>query len=225
MFVSVLASLMLQQAPTDFERYLTAATRLLEATEYEQALKQLEKAKSLTRSPQDEVRVHLLEGVVNGELGRLEKAKASFRAGLALDVSAELPVKVSRRLKELFEGARVEMAKVAPVVLPQPAVTTPPTPPTPRSAELVEAPVAAPPPRSRVLPTVLGLGALVLVGFSATAFGISRSRAAAVPGAFYDDDARRLATTANTWATVSLGSLLAALVPGAIAAILFVAPP
>jgi len=224
-----LVSLLLHQAPapSELDRYLTAATRLLEATEYEQALRQVEKAQRLATNSADEVRVSLLEGVLHGELGRTDKARQAFRAALALELSAQLPVKVSRRLKELFESVRGEFEKVRPVVTPTPIepvrpvradpVVTPPPPPPPAVQPIAQ--------RSFGAPIALAITAALAGTFSAVAFGISQGQAKAAKGAFFDDDARRLSGLANGWASASLGGLLGAVGAAAVSLLFFVLAP
>jgi hypothetical protein len=225
----VLATGAWAQAPgSEFERYLVAATRMLEATEFEKALSQLMRARMLISNSDQEVRLELLEGVVQGELGNTEKARRAFRAGLALELNAELPVKVSMRLKALFLAVREELSRVpvsqptrppvsdVPVLEPPPPSLAPRASPPARVVAGLEAPR-----RSRVAPVLALAGAMAVGVFSGISASLSHSRALAVERAFYNSDGRALAADANRWANVSLACAIAAASLAALGVALF----
>lgn len=105
-------------AASDFERYLTEATRLYDDLEYEKALEQLARAREVARGAEEEVTVTLYEGILFAEFNKWEQARASFLTALLLNPEAKLPVRVSPKLNREFEAqrerARQVLAKRAP---------------------------------------------------------------------------------------------------------------
>ncbi|MFY1827428.1 hypothetical protein ACN47A_16020 [Myxococcus fulvus] len=91
----------------DVKRYLLSIHRLVEDLEHERALEQIERAKKVSKGPEDDVAVSLYEGVVLAELSRgKEEADAAFQAALFLDPEAKLPLVVSPKLRMRFEAVR-----------------------------------------------------------------------------------------------------------------------
>ncbi len=75
----------------DFQRYINAAVQLQESLEYEPALTQLQRARSVARGVAQDVTLGLHEGILLAELGRWEEARISFETALLLDPTAKLP--------------------------------------------------------------------------------------------------------------------------------------
>jgi tetratricopeptide (TPR) repeat protein len=104
-------------ASEEFSRFITAASRLFENLEYERALEQLANAKKFAATPDEQTQVALYEGVVLTELGRNDEAKAAFETALFLSPDAQLPVKVSPKVKAQIEAVRVHVKKeLAPIL-------------------------------------------------------------------------------------------------------------
>jgi tetratricopeptide (TPR) repeat protein len=104
-------------ASEEFTRFITAASRLFENLEYERALDQLANAKKFASTPDEQTQVALYEGVVLIELGRTEEAKAAFETALFLSPDAQLPVKVSPKVKAQIEAVRAQVKKeLAPIL-------------------------------------------------------------------------------------------------------------
>lgn len=105
------------------ERYLTAASRLYENLEYERALEQLKRARSISgRTVEDDVSIALYEGIILADLGKKEDSIAAFKEGLYLKPDAKLPVRVSPKVVSDFEGVRTEVKKeLAPILARQEA--------------------------------------------------------------------------------------------------------
>jgi hypothetical protein len=104
-------------ASEEFARFITAASRLFENLEYERALEQLANAKKFASTPDEQTQVALYEGVVLIELGRTEEAKAAFETALFLSPDAQIPVKVSPKVKAQIEAVRAQVKKeLAPIL-------------------------------------------------------------------------------------------------------------
>ncbi|WP_257446184.1 hypothetical protein [Archangium lipolyticum] len=166
--------------------YLNAALRLYESLEYERALDQIRRARSYTRSVDDDVTVSLFEGVILADMGRKEEAIAAFRTGLLLRPEATLPVKVSPKVERDFEtvrqGVRRELATLqakqqAEQKPPEPGEETPEsTPEAQPSRTALDAPATSTPdaavatpaaPRSKTLSYALMGGGVVATGVGA----------------------------------------------------------
>ncbi|XXF77292.1 tetratricopeptide repeat protein [Myxococcaceae bacterium GXIMD 01537] len=146
-------------AASDYERYLSAAISLYEDLEYERALRQIERAKKAASGITQDVTLALHEGVILADMGRWEKARAAFRTALALDVEAQLPLRVSPKVRREFDMQRIrvkrELAKRkkgqvgAPVSPPEsaapaePAPVAAPAPAEPAPVVVAAAPVVA----------------------------------------------------------------------------------
>ncbi len=104
------------------QRYLTAAARLYENLEYERALEQLGRAKSLPRELNDDVSIALYEGAILADMGKTEESNAAFKTGLLLKPDAQLPVQVSPKVEREFEKIRAAVEKeLAPILAKQEA--------------------------------------------------------------------------------------------------------
>lgn len=104
-------------ANEEYSRFITAASRLFENLEYERALEQLDNAKKLAKTADEQTEVALYEGVVLLELGRTDDAKAALQTALFLSPDAKLPVKVSPKVAQQVEGIRAKVKQeLAPIL-------------------------------------------------------------------------------------------------------------
>lgn len=105
------------------QRYLFAASRLYENLEYERALEQLKRARTITgRTVEDDVAIALYEGILLADMGKTEESVAAFKEGLYLKPDAKLPVKVSPKVVRAFEAVRADVKKeLAPILAKQEA--------------------------------------------------------------------------------------------------------
>jgi tetratricopeptide (TPR) repeat protein len=219
----------------DFQTVFSAAIKLYENFEYEQALEQLNRAKALAKGAEQEVAVSLYQGVVQAELDQREQSLASFRTGLYLKPDAKLPVKVSPRVARDFEDVRQAVRK--DLGLPDPGSDRPVQPPPDKAPVLTPTPVTPSPQplatgtssggtgRGSILQlTLMGVGAVAAGG--AGFFGLqSQSNVRFARDAeFYDQRATKLkdaesqAFVANilfgTASAAALGALAVFLLPG-----------
>ncbi|WP_143101351.1 tetratricopeptide repeat protein [Stigmatella aurantiaca] len=226
---------MATQAQEDFQGALAEARRLYEELEYEQALVQLQWAKPRARTPEQEVALGLLEGIVLGDMGERGPSLAAFHAALLLDPEAKLPLKVApkvaRDFEEMRRRARADLLKKQPPVS-APSQEVPPSVSAPRQSlkpDLTPPPVRSPAPYApvaetqarsgrRVLPWALAGAGAVALGVG-TVFGL-KSRASvsdARNGVFLDEtrahleDARGSAGVANVLFGVAGAASAAAL--------------
>lgn len=210
----------------EFRTYLNAGVQLgVRGTDWEQALRQFEKAQKFTCSPDDDVKLQLYRGIVLFNMRRTGPAKDAFKQALLLDPRAELPGNFGRKVAAFFEKVREEMP---PPPEPVATVTPPddgqkplddgqkppgdPRPPSDRpvdtkltpkdTAPVVVAPVQGPR-KSYVLPIVLGAAAVAAAG-TATYFGLqSRFQVDLANQAEFMDDLRRHLDQAGTSALVA----------------------
>jgi tetratricopeptide (TPR) repeat protein len=146
---------------SDAERSLRSAAALYENLEYERALEQLRRAKSLARTPEEDVKVLLYQGMVLSDLGRRKSATKAFQAAFNLDPDAKLPVQVSPKVQKLFDRTRTKVLRqIGPAGLrrlreardtrvratPAAAPPAPETPPVPEAPPTPETPPETPPP-------------------------------------------------------------------------------
>lgn len=120
--------------------YIPAALRLYEAIEYEEALQALDKAAKWTsNTPEDEVRIALLEGILRFELRQDERGVSAFRRALAIDLEAQPPISVSPKIAEQLElvrrKMRIEIAGPKDPIVPDPPQPSPPEPSIPTLRE------------------------------------------------------------------------------------------
>lgn len=96
----------------EVRKYLNSATTMFENLKYENALKQLQKAKQKSGGAEDDMAIALFEGVVLAEMGKDDQAQTSFKTALSLDPKAKLPFEVSPKVEKNFEKARVQVQKL-----------------------------------------------------------------------------------------------------------------
>jgi len=188
----------------DFQSAFSAAVRLYEGLEYEQALEQLSRARALARTTEQEVSVALYQGIVQAELGQRVQALSSFRTGLYLQPDAKLPAQVSPKVARDFEEVRQavlrDLGKTPeepvstedrPVQPPGLVAQVEPPPPAPAYVPAVSTQRATG--RGNVLPITL-MGATAVAGGAAGFFGLqSRTNVQfAREAAFYDERVSRL---------------------------------
>src|SRR5437868_4345699 len=111
------------RAQDDFSRYLKAAARLYKSLEYERALEQVQRAKKLANTLDQDVAVALHEGIILADLGKREESLVAFKTALLLDPDAKLPFKVSPKMERDVEEIRTQVRKEL--------VESPPPPPAP----------------------------------------------------------------------------------------------
>lgn len=224
----------------DFQSSFSAAVRLYESLEYEQALEQLSRAKTLARTTEQEVAVALYQGIVQAELGQRGPSLTSFRTGLYLQPDAKLPVQVSPKVARDFEEVRQAVLRDLGATQEQASAGDRPVQPAPDREPGLVAHVEPPPPtpayvpsassekasgRGTVLPLTL-MGATAVAGGAAGFFGLqSRTNVRfAREAVFYDERVSRLkeaeqqAFIANilfgTAGAAALGALATFLIPG-----------
>ncbi len=149
---------------SDVQRQISSAVSLYDDLEYERALEQLAKARPLAVTRDDQVALFLLEGIILADLGRTEPSNAAFRAALALDPEARLPMQVSPKVVAEFQSLRADAR--------QARVEEPPPDYLPNKA-FAEEPQA---PGPRVVPWVLG-GVAVAAAGTGGVFGLQSSQA------------------------------------------------
>lgn len=96
----------------EVKKFVNSAISLYENLEYEKALKQLSKAKVKATTPDDEVKVTLLEAIVLADMGREEKALSAFKTAFGIDLDAKLPVDVGPKVQAVADRARANVRKL-----------------------------------------------------------------------------------------------------------------
>lgn len=109
--VLLLAGAALAQDLSEVQKYLLSASRLYQGLEYERALEQLKRAKSVAKGVSDDAAIDRWEGIVLFDLGKRDEAVAAFKEALYLEPDASLPIKVSPKITEAFEATRVKVKK------------------------------------------------------------------------------------------------------------------
>ncbi|SET81071.1 hypothetical protein [Stigmatella erecta] len=227
------------------QSYLRSVNSLYESFEYEQALKQLERAQRFSRTMEEDVALSLYEGIILADMSRWDASAAAFRAALSLQPEASLPLKVSPKVGAYFEKVRQEvMREQASAASKVPAVPSQVSPPAETkhapSPEVVSKDVPAPPPgdarsaapakpvgsrwrSAKVLAPAISGGVLVLAG--GTSWMLSRKEASRLNGEGESfgsrDDVHRSASRGRTYQSVGAGLLGAGVVGLGIAAGLY----
>jgi tetratricopeptide (TPR) repeat protein len=96
-------------AADDFQRYLGAAVQLYENLEYERALAQVQRARTVARGVEQDVSLGLHEGIFLAELGRWNEARTAFETALLLEPAAKLPLSVSPKVESQLEAVRQDV--------------------------------------------------------------------------------------------------------------------
>ncbi|AGC42320.1 hypothetical protein MYSTI_00971 [Myxococcus stipitatus DSM 14675] len=132
------------------QREIAEAIQLYEHLDYERALDRLHRASRLPHGPADAVTLSMIRGIIQADMGRWESARKDFRQALQSQVDAQLPLRVSPKVKREFEMQRAKVRgrlakppRDSPVVPPPASVDTHPVSPAPDSA--VARPQLAPP--------------------------------------------------------------------------------
>jgi hypothetical protein len=145
-------------AADDFQRYLGAAVQLYENLEYERALAQVQRARTVAWGIEQDVALGLHEGIFLAELGRWNEARTSFETALLLDPTAKLPLSVSPKVESQFESIRQDVNTVIArrkkgatfvQVVPAPASATTDVKPTGVNSESASPVVDAKPPEQQ----------------------------------------------------------------------------
>jgi tetratricopeptide (TPR) repeat protein len=144
-------------AGEEFKRRLTAGIRLYESLEYERALQQVQRAKEVARTSDQDVTASLYEGLILADMGQGEQSLAAFKTALLLNPEAKLPVKASPKVSKDFEDLRLrvreeltrnERKQAEAQATAQPPPPTPEQPASPAPAEQPPRLEEAPPTRS-----------------------------------------------------------------------------
>jgi hypothetical protein len=212
----------LAQGSSEVQAYLLSVKRLYEDFENESALKQIARAKTLPRTPDEDVTLSLYEGVIQADLNRWAESAAAFKAALSQRPEAQLPVKVSPKVQQHFEKVRQdvkqELAARAKPPEPPPAPPAPPpaTKPSPSSPGPI-ADVGSPPPevaqrsftRPQVLIPAITGGVLLVAG--GTTWAMSRKELSRLnnddPDIRTREDAHSTASRGRTLQSVGVGLL------------------
>jgi hypothetical protein len=118
---------------------LAPIAKTYKAAQYDKALTQLERAKKLAHTSEELALCAGYEGAIDSALGRADEAEVAFRALLAADPDAKLPLAVSPQVDQAFADAKQKLqhpsaAEPAPPPSQPPAnaTTSAPPPPAPR---------------------------------------------------------------------------------------------
>lgn len=136
------------------------------ALEHDRCLEHLGEARRAKLTPGEHVTLELYSGLCHAYAGRVEAASSHFRAALALDRSAALPVFISPKVQSLF-GELAEEMRALPIAASPPAVSAPASPALTPQAEQQRDGWRAPSPTSWVL-----AGAGASSAAAGVAFGI-----------------------------------------------------
>jgi tetratricopeptide (TPR) repeat protein len=99
------------------QTYLRAASGLYQTLEYERALEQLKRARSVSSGVSDDAVIARYEGIVLFDMGQREEAVAAFKEALYLEPDASLPLRVSPKITDAFEATRLKVKKeLAPLL-------------------------------------------------------------------------------------------------------------
>ncbi len=124
-------------APADSRNpYIPVVEVLYRSLEYEEALREMEKANAWPdNSAEERTWLAFMEGVLVMEFNDVERARAAFVRGLQLSPDATLPVDASPKVRETFEKARQEVQRAMPPPAPPPAQPEAPAPPVVSAAQ------------------------------------------------------------------------------------------
>jgi hypothetical protein len=128
--------------------YLLSVNRLYQDLEYERALAQITRARSLTPTVVEDVALSLYEGIILADMNRWEESAGAFKEALFIQPAAKLPVKVSPKVERHFEKVRQAVKQELTAHTP-PAASSPPKQPSPQSESKPDPTVAAP---TRLIP-------------------------------------------------------------------------
>lgn len=206
----------------DAQTYLLSAKRLYEGLDYEAALTQIQLARQVPRSREQELSLLLYEGILLSELNRWDEGAASFKTALELDTAARLPVQVPPKVSARFESLREKKkGELAAQVTQAPARTSPAEKPSPP----IEAAQPASPPPSIVtvadspspekelhgyslIPAIAGGSLLVAGGVSwALSRGELHRLRTASPSITSEVDVRHSVSRGRTLQTLGMGLL------------------
>jgi hypothetical protein len=219
--------------------YLRAGLQLFADLEYEAAVEQFRKARDASgNSLEEDVAIDLYEGTAQAELRHDAAAEYAFKLALSLKPDAQLPARVSPKVRAIFERVKGELSKVkSPSVPPSappstdvPLVAAPSVPPPPPLATVTVQPPATeePPPtvESRSSPwlapgVTLGVGAVLAIGGGTLGILAQNGRNSA-SGAHFQSDAVQQANTAYTEATAANVAYGAAGIAAIVAVVLLV---
>ncbi len=142
---------------SEMRAYLLSINRLYEDLEYERALAQIARAKTVASTTDENVALSLYEGVILADMNRWAESSAAFKEALFLRPEAKLPLKVSPKVAQHFETVRQSVKKelgAGPKPPDPPAQTQPPKtdPPAPVQRPAPVVPEAKPAPKRELSP-------------------------------------------------------------------------
>ena len=187
--------------------HLVVIQQLLDSTQYERALEQVQVARQERHGTDEDVTLSLYEGILLYELRRKDEAREAFRRGLLLRPKAELPVPVSPKIQADVDSLRRQVETELE------ALPKPPTRPEDVRVEAPDVPIqktSAPSGlrRHAWIPAVVG-GACVVAGGGA--LGLSRAQANILreddPRVVSRADAELVARRGRNWQTTGLSLL------------------
>jgi tetratricopeptide (TPR) repeat protein len=200
------------EGESDVGGYLLSVNRLYEDLEYERALAQLERARNLARTVEENVSLSLYEGVILADMSRWEESSAAFKEALFVRPEAKLPMKVSPKVEQHFEAVRQKVKRELEANAAKRPKEPPPPPATAQRPEPVtgvgEARAAAERGlRTQVLIPAIGSGVLLIAG--GTSYALSRrelsrlrNNDASLPT---QEEAHRSASRGRTYQTLGVG--------------------
>lgn len=118
-----------------FDAAMAKAVALYNEAEWDLALRELTAAEKLATSDAQKSAVWLHQGIVLANVPDADRARAAWRRALELDVSAQLPLPVSPRVRALFDETKAKV-KAAPRPPPADAPANPALTPRERPANV-----------------------------------------------------------------------------------------
>lgn len=100
------------QQSGEVTKYLQAAIALYENLEYAKSLAQVQKAKTKAKTPDDEARCAVLEGIVLADMGKDDRASKAFSEAFSVDPDLKLPITVAPKISALAEKSREQVKKL-----------------------------------------------------------------------------------------------------------------
>jgi tetratricopeptide (TPR) repeat protein len=156
------------QENSDLRSYLRSVNSLYGSFEYEQALKQLERAQRFAWTIEDDALLSLYEGLILAEMSNWDASAAAFRAALSLQPDSVLPLKASPKVEAYFEKVRREVVREMARMAPKGPVAVRPEPsPQPVETQGAAASTAQPVPKRKPSPEALPKEASAPLGVDA----------------------------------------------------------
>lgn len=220
------------EGESDVRAYLRSVNRLYEDLEYERALAQLDRARNLARTVEENVTLSLYEGIILADMSRWDDSAAAFKEALFLRLEAKLPLKVSPKVEQHFEAVREKVRREVESQRPLATPAAPQAPaPTPVPIEAQPTVVTQAPQRGLLRPQVLipAIGSGVLLVAGGTSWALSRRELSLLrendESLATREDAHGSASRGRTYQTLGLGLIGAGLVGAGITTALYFRAP